>query len=123
MVLDCPLDRNIHWLMRCDTVTFPPGGIAYQHLHQGPGIRITREGEITIETKGESTTYGPGQAWGEDGFLPVYASTTTEMSTTFVRCFILPRLTLGTSSIRIISPEDRARGNTQRYHVLAERLL
>ena len=27
------------WLMRCDRVGFPKGGIAYTHVHQGPGIR------------------------------------------------------------------------------------
>ena len=26
-------------LMRCDRVDFPPGGIAYAHVHRGPGIR------------------------------------------------------------------------------------
>ena len=27
------------YLMRCDRVNFPPGGIAYTHVHRGPGIR------------------------------------------------------------------------------------
>jgi hypothetical protein len=26
-------------LLRCDSVAFPPGGSAYLHTHQGPGIR------------------------------------------------------------------------------------
>ncbi len=32
-------DRERPWLMRCDRVEFPPGGVAYTHTHQGPGIR------------------------------------------------------------------------------------
>lgn len=62
------LDDRYTWLMRCDTVTFPPGGIAWTHLHQGPGIRITRSGEITIETEGATQVHGPGAAWAEKGF-------------------------------------------------------
>lgn len=117
------LDDRYTWLMRLDTVTFPPGGEAFTHLHQGPGIRITRDGEITIETEGTSRTYGPGGAWAEKGVVPVYASTTNDSSTTFVRCFLLPSQNKGASSLRIVSPEDRARVNTQKYRVLAERIM
>src|SRR5207244_472137 len=31
------LDPRGAYLMRCDRVDFPPGGIAYTHTHQGPG--------------------------------------------------------------------------------------
>ena len=31
-------------LMRGDSVSFPPGGCAYTHVHQGPGIRCVIEG-------------------------------------------------------------------------------
>ena len=30
------------WLVRCDRVDFPPGGIAYTHTHPGPGLRVLR---------------------------------------------------------------------------------
>jgi hypothetical protein len=33
-------------LMRGDSVAFPPGGCAYLHSHQGPGIRCLIEGGI-----------------------------------------------------------------------------
>ncbi|MEU4892528.1 hypothetical protein AB0B12_09085 [Streptomyces sp. NPDC044780] len=120
---DFELDDRYSWLMRCDTVRFPAGGIALTHLHQGPGIRIVQEGEITIETEGTSATHLPGQAWAEQGVLPVRAPTTDREPTMFVRCFLLPRQTKGVSSIRIVEPADRARPNTQRYRVLAERIL
>lgn len=117
------LAEGFTWLMRCDTVTFPPAGVALTHLHQGPGIRITRNGLITIETEGTSHDYGPGQAWAEKGVLPVFAPTTAEESTTFIRCFLLPAQAKGISSIRIVDPADRAKPNTQTYRVLAERVL
>ncbi|MBK1787950.1 hypothetical protein [Prauserella cavernicola] len=123
LAADLELDDRYTWLMRCDTVTFPPSGEAFTHLHQGPGIRITREGEITIETEGAEHVHGPGDAWAEKGVVPVYASTTAESSTTFVRCFVLPKQVKGVSSLRIVRPEDRAKANTQKYRVLAERIM
>ncbi len=47
-------------LMRGDSVAFPPGGCAYTHVHQGPGIRCVIEGGLRIDTHGRSTSYGPG---------------------------------------------------------------
>src|ERR687887_2433498 len=49
--------------LRGDSVAFPPGGCAYRHTHQGPGIRCLLEGGIRIDTAGRSTSYGPGGAW------------------------------------------------------------
>ncbi len=60
-------------LMRGDSVAFPPGGCAYTHRHQGPGIRCMIEGGIRIDTHGRSTSYGPGGAWYETGPDPVFA--------------------------------------------------
>ena len=60
-------------LMRGDSVAFPPGGCAYLHRHQGPGIRCLIEGGIRIDTHGRSTSYGPGGAWYETGPDPVFA--------------------------------------------------
>ncbi|MEU1980829.1 hypothetical protein [Nocardia sp. NPDC019395] len=117
------LDDRYTWLMRCDTVTFPPGGIAWTHLHQGPGIRITRSGEITIETEGTTKVHGPGSAWAEKGVVPVYAPTTEKDGTTFVRCFLLPKQNMGASSIRFVHPEDNEKINTQKYRVLMERVI
>ena len=43
-------------LIRGDSVAFPPGGCAYLHTHQGPGIRCLIEGAIRIDTHGRSTS-------------------------------------------------------------------
>ena len=60
-------------LLRGDSVAFPPGGCAYLHRHQGPGIRCLIEGGIRIDTHGRSTSYGPGGAWYETGPDGVFA--------------------------------------------------
>jgi hypothetical protein len=117
------LDDAVRWLMRCDRVQFPPGGVALTHVHQGPGIRCCLEGEITIETEGQTHVHAAGDAWFELGYAPVLAPTTPATSTTFIRCFILPQACRGRSSFRLVRPEDAGKPNTQRYHVFGERFL
>lgn len=116
-------DPGFGWLMRCDRVSFPKGGIAYTHVHQGPGIRYCLEGGIRIETEGHVNSYGPGEAWFEVGSSPVLAPTSPDTETSFVRCFILPRSCKGRSSIRYVRPEDAAKPKVQRYRVLGERFI
>lgn len=117
------LDAGFGWLMRCDRVGFPKGGIAYTHVHQGPGIRYCLEGRIRIDTQGHSDSYGPGEAWFEIGSAPVLAPTSEETETSFARCFVLPRACKGRSSIRYVLREDAAKPKTQRYRVLGERFI
>lgn len=117
------LDPRQDWLMRCDQVSFPPGGIAYTHVHQGPGIRCCLIGEIQIDTEGRSGRYAPGEAWFESGYASVYAPTTEREATSFIRCFILPRACKGRSSIRYVDPADRNKPKLQAYQVLAERFV
>lgn len=117
------LDDQQSWLMRCDRVNFPPGGVALTHVHQGPGIRCCLKGEITIEAGGHQSVHGPGQAWLEVGHEPVLAPTTERESTSFIRCFLLPRACKGRSSIRYVKPEDAARPKSQSYLVFGERYI
>ncbi|KAB7623681.1 cupin domain-containing protein [Alkalilimnicola sp. S0819] len=115
------LDDGFSWMMRCDRVEFPPGGVALTHVHQGPGIRIVLEGEITIETEGTVASHKAGEAWLERGHYPVLAPTTEAEPTTFIRCFFVPRGSKGRSSIRYVRAEDAAAPKVQRYKVYAER--
>jgi hypothetical protein len=117
------LDPGFGWMMRCDRVSFPKGGIAYTHVHQGPGIRYCLEGSIRIESEGHISSYAPGEAWFEVGSSPVLAPTSPDTETSFVRCFILPRSCKGRSSIRYVRPEDAAKPKVQRYRVLGERFI
>src|SRR5208282_2645012 len=74
-------------LLRGDSVAFPPGGCAYRHRHQGPGIRCLLAGGIRIDTHGRSTSYGPGCAWYESGPDPVFAQA-ADRPTRFIRVMI-----------------------------------
>ena len=67
------LDPFASWIVRCDRIDFPLGGIAHRHTHPGPGIRYLLRGELEIETEGRSRFYGPGGAWFESGPEPVVA--------------------------------------------------
>jgi hypothetical protein len=103
-------------LVRCDSVAFPPGGCAYLHTHQGPGIRCLIEGGIRIDTAGESRSYAPGGAWFEAGPEPVFAQA-ADRPTRFIRVMILPARLVGQSSIAYLNPEDRDKPKSQRYRI------
>jgi hypothetical protein len=107
-------------LLRGDSVTFPPGGCAYLHRHQGPGIRCLIEGGIRIDTRGTSTSYGPGGAWYESGPDPVFAQGARDRPTRFIRMMILPRALMGKSSIEYLNAEDKAKPKSQSYKGFAD---
>jgi hypothetical protein len=107
-------------LLRGDSVAFPPGGCAFRHRHQGPGIRCLLEGGIRIDTDGASTSYGPGSAWYESGPDPVFAQAASDRATRFVRMMILPRALLGKSSIEYLNADDKARPKSQSYQGFAD---
>ena len=106
-------------LMRGDSVAFPPGGCAYLHTHQGPGIRCLIEGGIRIDTHGRSTSYGPGGAWFESGPEPVFAQAAGR-ATRFIRVMVLPRALIGKSSIAYVNDDDKARPKSQQYKVYVD---
>ena len=106
-------------LLRADSVAFPPGGCAYLHRHQGPGIRCLLEGGIRIDTHGRSTSYGPGSPWFESGPEPVFAQA-ADRPTRFIRVIILPLAYLGKSSLEYLNEEDRAKPKTQQYKIFAD---
>jgi hypothetical protein len=123
LAAEVALDDALGWLMRCDTVGFPKGGVAFTHVHQGPGIRYCLTGGLEIEAEDKPEHIRPGDAWFERGTDPVLAPTSGEAETSFVRCFLLPRLCKGRSSIRYVRPEDAAKPKPQRYKVLGERFI
>jgi hypothetical protein len=106
-------------LLRGDSVAFPPGGCAYLHRHQGPGIRCLVEGGIRIDTHGRSTSYGPGGAWYETGPDGVFAQA-ADRPTRFVRVMILPHAYLGKSSVEYLNEEDKAKPKSQSYKIFVD---
>ena len=115
------LDTSTDWLLRCDRVDFPPGGIAYRHTHPGPGIRCLVHGSIEIETGGRVARYGPGEAWFESGPEPVLARASETEETAFVRVLLLPAEWAGKRTIRYVDPADEDKPKTQRPTVFLER--
>jgi hypothetical protein len=107
-------------LMRGDSVAFPPGGCAYLHYHQGPGIRCLIEGGIRIDTHGGSTSYGPGGAWYESGPDPVFAQGAADRPSRFIRVMILPRALIGKSSIQYVNEGDKAKPKLQTYKIYVD---
>jgi len=106
-------------ILRGDSVAFPPGGCAYLHRHQGPGIRCLVEGGFRIDSGGHSTSYAPGDAWYENGPQPVFAQA-ADRPTRFVRVMLLPRAYLGKSSVEYLREEDKAKPKSQTYKIYAD---
>jgi quercetin dioxygenase-like cupin family protein len=106
-------------LWRGDSVAFPPGGCAYLHRHQGPGIRCLIDGELRVDAMGQSHTYQVGGAWYETGPDPVFAQA-GERPTRFIRVMILPRALMGKSSIQYVNEDDKAKPKAQQYRVFVD---
>jgi hypothetical protein len=107
-------------LFRADSVAFPPGGCAYLHTHQGPGIRCLIEGGVRIDTDGHSTSYAPGGAWFEAGPIPVFAQAAADRPSRFIRVMVLPARLKGLSSIAYVNAEDRDKPKSQSYKIFAD---
>ena len=110
-------DGDLLW--RGDSVAFPPGGVAYLHRHQGPGIRCVIEGELRVDTNGHSQSHKVGRAWFEAGPDPVFAQA-GDKPTRFIRVMILPRSLIGKSSFQFVNEEDKAKPRVQQYKILAD---
>jgi quercetin dioxygenase-like cupin family protein len=114
------LDPKRAYLMRCDRVDFPAGGIAYTHTHQGPGIRCLLTGEIRVRVSGKEQLVRPGEAWFEAGPDPVLALASEREPTAFARVMVLPAELRGKSSIRYVLPEDADKPKRQTYQLFVD---
>lgn len=115
------VDVDTGWIARLDRVDFPPGGIAYRHVHPGPGIRRILHGELTIDRgDGEPRTYRAGDAWFEGADDPVLAAASATQDTAFVRVLLLPAEWSGRRTIRYVDPADEAKPRLQTATILLE---
>jgi len=106
---------------RCDRIDFPPGGIAYRHVHPGLGIRRMLHGELTIDRgDGAPRTYRAGEAWLEGADDPVLATASATEDSAFVRVLLLPAEWAGRRTIHYLDPADDERPKLQRATVLLE---
>ncbi len=117
------LDDPEGYLLRCDKVELPPGGIAYTHTHQGGGIRCLVEGKFNVRVHGETAAIGKYDAWFEAGPDPVYAWAPDDAPGHFSRVMILPRRLKGRSSIRYVDPEDADKPKLQKYTVFVDEFI
>jgi hypothetical protein len=118
------LDPAAAWIMRCDRIDFPPGGVAYRHVHPGGGIRRLLHGSLRIEgPDGHTAEYGPGGAWFEGVEYPVLATASPTEETAFVRVMILPAEWEGKRTIRYVDPADEERPKLQRPTLFLDRRI
>ena len=120
LAVDVALDRASEWVMRCDRVDFPPGGIAYRHVHPGPGIRRLLHGALTVQGGEEVQTHGPGDVWVENAEYPVLATASPTEPTAFVRTLLLPAEWAGRRTIRYLDPADERKPKLQSAKILLE---
>jgi hypothetical protein len=109
------------WILRCDRVDFPPGGIAHRHVHPGAGVRRILHGALTIDRgDGAPVTYAAGESWLEGANDPVLATASATEDTAFVRVMLLPAEWAGRRTIRYVDPADEDKPRLQRATVLLE---
>jgi quercetin dioxygenase-like cupin family protein len=116
------LDPFASWVVRCDRIDFPLGGVARLHTHPGPGIRYLLQGELEVEVEGRATFYGAGGAWFETGPDPVLARASSHLETSFVRALLLPAEWAGKRTIRYLEPQE-GREARQSASVLLEHAI
>jgi hypothetical protein len=117
------LDPDVRWIVRCDRIDFPPGGVAYRHTHPGPGIRRLLFGSLRIDAGDRVATYGPGGAWFEGAGYPVLATASDIGETAFVRVMLLPEEWEGRRTISYVDPADDERPRLQRATVYFDRRI
>ncbi len=111
------------YLWRCDRVDIPPSGIAYTHVHQGPGIRCLLEGGFIVETDGNTHQIAAGEPWFEAGPTPVLAWAPNDKPGNFSRVMILPRALKGRSSISYVNTEDKDKPKRQKYTIFLDQFI
>ena len=109
------VDPKAAYMMRLDRVVFPLNGIAYKHIHWGPGIRCLLSGGLEVRTAEQRWQVEPGESWFERGPDPIYAQASASELTSFVRAMLLPRALKGQTSIRYVEEEDAEKPKTQEY--------
>ena len=114
------LDIEDEYIIRCDRVDFPLGGIAYTHTHKGPGIRYLLSGSLDVMVGGITSHMVPKQAWFETGPEHVYAVSSETCSTSFVRVMVLPYSIKGLKSIEYVLQEDKDKPKLQQYTMFVD---
>ena len=108
--------------MRCDRVDFEPGGIAYRHVHPGPGIRCLLYGAITIDSEGERARPTARASRGSSAApTPCWPPPRPTSRRRSCGCMLLPAEYEGQRTIRYVDPADADKPKTQRATIFLER--
>ena len=112
------------WLLRCDRVDFPPGGVAYLHTHPGPGLRVLLYGPHPDRHPGRPRTSTARSSGGtRPAPIPVFAAASETEETAFVRVLVLPREWEGKRTISYVDPADEEKPKLQRARIYLEQPL
>jgi len=102
------------FLLRIDTVTFPPGAVAWRHVHAGAGIRMLVAGRLRVAGDDHAQVMTPRDHWFEPADTPVKATPEAGDETTiFVRGMVVPMAYAGKPTIRILDAQDAAKPRLQ----------
>ena len=94
------------WLLRCDRVDFPPGGVAYRHTHPGPGLARPAEGQDPDRDAGRVARVRPARVVVRDRPRPRLRRRLRDEETAFVRVLVLPAEWAGKRTIAYVDPAD-----------------
>lgn len=112
------------FLMRLDQVTFPPGAVAYRHVHSGAGIRYLDQGHLTLQSDDHSFEALVGESWFEPANTPVRATASLNVAQSrFKRFMVLPLDFAGKPTINILDPQDVKRPKKQTTHRFFEQVV
>lgn len=118
------LEVSVPCLLRLDEVAFPPGAVAYRHVHAGAGLRHLRWGHLVLEADDHAFEAHPGDTWFEGAGSPVRATATQDApETRFARCMVIPPDYAGQPTIQILDPVDAARERRQVTHRHIDHLI
>ena len=110
--------RREAWLMRCDRVDFPPGGVAYRHTHPGPGIRcLLARPDPDRERRRDARATGRSSRGSRAGRSRCWRRPPRREESAFVRVMLLPREWEGRRTISYVDPADAEKPKTQRATV------
>lgn len=111
-------------VVRLDEVAFPPGAVAFRHVHAGAGFRHLRWGHLQLEADDHAFEANPGDTWFEAADSPVRATATEHATETrFVRCMVIPPDYQGKPTIQILDSYDAALPKRQVTHRHVDQLL
>ncbi|NKB22671.1 MAG: hypothetical protein GKS01_19455 [Alphaproteobacteria bacterium] len=101
------INPGSEWILRCQTVDFPPETTVEMHAHDGAGIRCLEFGEINFtHLDGMKNTVLPGDAWYEEAFHYLHALTMKSGPSRFVRVMLVPLEYRDTSTFKYHNHDD-----------------